>query len=200
MVSNKPLWTASLWVIFSLVLLIVLVIWALRPTLVTISGLMGKIESQRNISKQLEDKIATVQQAFAEMDSVATSMPLLEAAVPAEAQWNQLAGDLEKIATDSSLALIGITIAEIANDVSELKIDPAMSAASRAQMLPAGIIPVSFIFSASGNYADVKNAVRQIESLARKPLLRSVSITPNKEGNLDLTIIGEAIFIKPNEP
>ena len=67
-----------MWVVLSLILLIILMVLALRPTLVTISTLLGQIQQQKEISQKLDDKTLSVTTALKTLDSVKEKLPLLD--------------------------------------------------------------------------------------------------------------------------
>jgi Tfp pilus assembly protein PilO len=194
LVQARPLWTASLWVILSLILLIALVVLALRPTLVTISGLLGQIKQQKEISRQLDEKIANVEKALTRLDEVSPKIPLLDKMLPVESDWSSLAANLEKIATESGLVMESVTIDKI-------PLVPGEQTAEMGQtesQLPAGVMPVKFIFAASGEYTQIREMLSDLENLRRVSILSSVEINTNKDGSLRLVINGEAGFI-PDE-
>lgn len=193
LVQSRPLWTASLWVILSLILLIALLILALRPTLVTISGLVGQIKQQGEISQKLEEKMMTVQKALEELDAISPKMPLLDEVLPKESEWNILAARLEKIATESGLQVTSIVIDKIPIALNE----PVPTGGPRLvkSEMPKEILALKFIISASGEYTQMRKMVLDLENLRRVIVLSSVLIDTNKEGVLVVTINGEAGFV-----
>jgi Tfp pilus assembly protein PilO len=191
LVQSRPLWAASLWVILSLVLLIVLLVLALRPTLVTISSLMGQIKQQKEISRQLEEKISKVEEALAGMDAVSEKIPLLDEMLPDTPNWSNLAADLERMATESGLVLESVTIEKIPMAPVEKTTDNNED----ISRLPAGVLPVKFIFAASGEYTQMRQMLSELENLRRVLILSSVKIDTTKDGGLRLLIKGEAGYI-----
>jgi ABC-type Fe3+-hydroxamate transport system substrate-binding protein len=85
--SERPLWRASAFVIFSLTLVITLVLSALRPTLITIAGLLGQINKEQDVVNQLNQKIQTVQQAVQALDNQRHRLSILDGAYPNESSW-----------------------------------------------------------------------------------------------------------------
>src|SRR3989304_6607354 len=101
MVQSRPLLATSLWVILSLVLLIVLLVLALRPTLITIADLVSKINQQREISVKLDDQILAVQGALTSLQGARDQLYLLDLGLPKEAAWDELAVNLQGMASGS---------------------------------------------------------------------------------------------------
>jgi Tfp pilus assembly protein PilO len=179
-----------MWVILSLILLIVLLVLALRPTLVTISGLLGQIKQQREISKKLDEKILNVQKALVELDAVSQKAPLLDEVLPKEPDWSSIATNLEKMATESGLQMESVTIDKI-----PLTPEPSTGTGQLKSQMPRGVLPVRFIFTASGEYTRIRKMLSDLENLRRVIILSSVEIDTNKDGSLRVTINGEAGFI-----
>ena len=194
-VQNKPLWAASLWVILSLILLIVLIVLALRPTLITISSLIGQINQQQAISKQLDDKILKVSTALKNMDAVKDQVPLLDKAIPKDTQWDDLTLDLEKIATDSGLEATSVTIEKIPLVLNE----PTTTNGTPIKILvPNGVLPIRFTLTASGEYDQIRKCISEIENMSRVVMISNVIIDTNKDGGLDLTVSGQAAYLPDN--
>jgi Tfp pilus assembly protein PilO len=192
LVQTRPLWAASVWVVFSLVLLIVLLVLALRPTLVTISGLLGQIKQQQEIVKKLDEKIAIVQKAVQELAEVSSKLPLLDGALPNKPDWSEMAEKLEKTATESGLQVTSIVIDKVSTTVSE---QAGAEPTQKKSLLPEGVLSIRFIFSATGEYTQIRKMVSDLENSRRGIVLSSVAIDINKEGKLVVTINGEAGFL-----
>ncbi len=192
MVQSQPLWAASLWVILSLILLIVLLVLALRPTLVTIADLLGKIKQQRQVSKQLEDKIFTVQKALANLEAVNDKLYLLEEAAPKEARWSEFADGLAATATESGVTLENILINKIPMTPTE---KPGKQELTVVSYMPNGIIPVRFTLGVRGDYDKLRPIVEKLEKKRRIIIIDRVQIEPAKEGGWRMTLQGETGYL-----
>ncbi len=187
--TTRPVWVAGLWVILSLILMIVLLIFALRPTLVTISGLLGQIKSQQETADKLEAKINSVQRAISELDGVEDQLYLLEEAIPTKYDWNSLTNSLQQAATESGITLESLIVNKIPLEAGE-------TGAIKNQIpsqLPQGIIPVRFSLSGSGSYQQIQDLVVDLYRIRRLISITEVQI--QKEKNKDgfgMTITGEA--------
>jgi Tfp pilus assembly protein PilO len=174
------MWAASMWVVLSLMLLIVLLVLALRPTLVTISALMGQIKQQAEISKKLDSKIVTVRKALDALESIQDKIPLLETALPKEPKWEVLTHEVETIAKTEGMTIASITVDKIPAD---------------KQVVPVGVIPVRFSLIGSGDYDQVYKTIVKIEKMGRLVIIRNVTMVQNKEGGINMTLEGEVGFL-----
>jgi Tfp pilus assembly protein PilO len=191
LVQTQPLWAASMWVIMSLVLLIVLVILALRPTLVTISGLFGELRQQKEISAKLDEKILKVRRAIDEMESVKNDLPLLQQILPEQADWDILADDLYKAATESGLDILSISVEKIPLSPSEIVVDQQQA----KPLMPQGLISIRFSIAAKGNEQQIRNTILALQEMKRLILFSDVSIEEDKDGRLNLNASGEVGYI-----
>jgi Tfp pilus assembly protein PilO len=180
-----------MWVIMSLVLLIVLIILALRPTLVTISGLFGELRQQKEISARLDEKILKVRKAIDEMESVKPDLPLLQQVLPEQANWEILAEDLYRAATESGLDIMTISVEKVPLSPTEVTIDQQQA----KPLVPQGLISVRFSLSAKGNEQQILNTITTLQKMKRIILFSDVSIEQDKDGRLNLNVFGEVGYI-----
>jgi Tfp pilus assembly protein PilO len=192
MVQSRPLLATSLWVILSLILLIVLLVLALRPTLITIADLVAKIEQQREISQRLEAQMLTVQQAATNLDAVRDKLDLLDSGLPKEAAWNELAWGLSGMATSSGLALDSIVI-------NKIPLSPTELAGNKQETViistPQGIIPVRFTIVATGDYEQIRRLVELVEKMRRISIIDRMQIDTTKEGAVKVIIQAETGYL-----
>lgn len=185
-VTSQPLWGASLWVMLSLILLIILVFLALRPTLITIADLVGKIEQKNTVTKQLEARILAVSYATALLETERDRLPLLNEALPKEAEWNTLAETLSGLATSSGVTLVNVTVSEPTGSKTE---QPVVS------FLPTGVLPLRFSVTAEGEIENFKQFVNSMEKKRRILMVSTIRIETTKTGNYRMIIQGEASYL-----
>jgi len=192
MIQSRPLLATSLWVILSLVLLIVLLVLALRPTLITIADLMSKIRQQQEISKRLEDKMLAVQKASTNLEAVRERLYLVDLGLPKEAQWKELTEKLAGMATESGLALNNII-------VNKIPLTPTEQIGSKQEAviisIPKGIVPIRFTVVATGTYEQIRKLVEMVEKMQRVSIIDRMQTEMTKEGSLKVTIQAETGYL-----
>lgn len=191
-VQSQPLFATSLWVIFSLVLLIVLLVLALRPTLITIADLMSKIQQQREISARLEDQILVVQEALTNLGGVRDQVYLLDLGLPKDALWDKLAENLYGMASVSGVTLEDVIVNKVPLTPSELVEKKQESIKTST---PRGIFPIRFTVVANGDYEQVKKMVELVEKMGRVSIINSMKIETPKEGGFKVTIQAETGYL-----
>lgn len=160
-VQKQPLFRASLFVVFSLVLLIALLIWALRPTLVTISGLLGTIEQQKEIEDKLNRKIVALQQAQQAYQQLQPRLTFLDGGLPTSLDMAVWARNVEQIASGSGIELVGINVE---------KIEVAGTATE------GGLVRIGFTMTAKGQYSQFRMFVVALENMRRVVDLSDIKI------------------------
>jgi hypothetical protein len=191
-VQSKPLFTTTLWVILSLILLIVLIVLALRPTLITIADLLSRIKQQNQVSQRLDSKMLEVQQALAALEDTRDKLYLLDIALPKEALWNELSSNLVGLATQSGTVLENIVVNKIPLSPDELT---GTKPGTVIISMPKEIIPIKFTIIAKGQPENIRSLVELVERMRRVSIVNMVQINLNKEGDYRVTIMAETGYL-----
>jgi Tfp pilus assembly protein PilO len=172
-VQEQPLIRAGIWTGLSLVLVIVMIVAALKPTLVVIANLFGEIRQDKEIVLKLNDKILKIQQATSEMDRISPKLPILDTALPVTTNWETWTEEITNIASQSGAKVLTVTVgpAPITG-----KTKP-----NAKELTIAGVNNLSFSLSASGSYDQLKQIVRAIENTPRLNVLSEVQFTTEKD-------------------
>lgn len=193
-VRERPLVRASLWIVFSLLLIITMVVAALKPTLTTISSLLGQIKQEEEISARLDEKIRTVQAASKNLDAAAEKIPMLDEAMPSETKWKELANRLEKEATDSGILVQSLSVEKIPVKGKYISEKTTVPAREEKIELPAGTQKVDIVVQAIGKYGQFIDYISRLEKMRRIIAITSINIDKDEKGQLTLTINGYAIY------
>ncbi len=159
-VQEQPLFKASLFLVLSLLLIIVLVVAALKPTLVTIASLGGEIKQQREVEEKLDKKISALIAGQRLLSENAQRLVLLDAALPVEAQYGEWGKRMESLASQS-----GVKVTVILEDEKK------------------------FTITAEGPYAQLRLFLGGVENLRRLMTIENMQIT-QKSSILNMTIRG----------
>jgi len=171
---DQPLIRAGVWTGLSLLLVIVMIVMALKPTLVVIANLLGEIKQDKQIITKLDDKIKKMRQATSALDEATPRLPILDQALPQTPDWDVWAQKISDIASQSGVQLKSISVGPV----------PALT-----ELAP-GVKAINFSVSATGGYDQLKQMADEIEMTRRLNVLSSVQFTSakNKDGGVDLTL------------
>lgn len=183
-VRNRPLFRASLFIVLSLLLLIVLVAFALRPTLLTIAGLYGELDSQRQIATQLDQHIKDQAAAAQKYNQILPQLPLLAAAIPGSPSLEPWSSGLDKYASESGVQIVAVKIAKT----------PISKQSTGAIEKP------EFDLTVRGEFTNLKSFLKLIESSHRLSPVGNITITKGQgqslQNILQLQISGQILFSK----
>jgi hypothetical protein len=187
-IQSQPLLGPGLWTVFSLLLLMGMLLFALKPTLVTISSLLGQIEQRKTVSAALDRKIYSLQQASDQLNKVKDRLGLLDQAIPQISDWNTLTRKFEGVATESGVELTKIEF----KDISVLNSTPSGDIVTN---LPQGTSSVAFTITGTGEYASMRTMIERLEKIRRILVVSKSQIYRDQMGGLNMLISGEAGFI-----
>ena len=142
------------------------VIFALKPTVLTITQLIKEIQSKEEIVAKLDTKIQNVATARTLVDSESNRIPLIESSIPGIPSPETFVRQLEGLAAKNGVNLLGMSIGEVVltGDVEKPKKDePGLTP------LPEGAKGATFSLSVSGPYVNLSNFLADLETL-RRPL------------------------------
>ncbi|KKR91977.1 MAG: hypothetical protein UU42_C0006G0016 [Candidatus Woesebacteria bacterium GW2011_GWA1_41_13b] len=160
-VQEQPLLRASLYLVLSLLLIIILILAALRPTLITIASLSGDIKQQGEIEKKLDAKITQVSQAQQILSANETKLLVLNQALPIGEEFSIWGKRMEELAQESGVTLTGVALENYQD----------------------------FALTVQGNYIQLKSFLNRVESLRRLMKIESVQIVSS--ANLTMIIKGK---------
>lgn len=117
---QKPMAKASLELFLTLGLTLFLAIFAIQPTLLTMSDLLKEIEDKRELDNQLAQKIAALSSVQTEYLSLEPRLNVLDEALPVNADLITTLKIVEKIAADSQILITGLSVSEIPQSEDQL--------------------------------------------------------------------------------
>lgn len=183
-IQKRPMWRATLFVTLSLLLLIVLLLFALRPTLVTIASLTGEIQSKHEIETKLNTKISNMQSMVQVYQKIQPQINLLDTALPIQSKFGSLSDYFVRIASSSGAVVDSIILGNI-----------NLSTKTTSSQ---GLAEIEFSLSAKGDFSQIHDLLYKIENSRRLMSVNAVQMSRNNLGQLVVSIKGKAFFILEN--
>ncbi|HPS40436.1 MAG TPA: type 4a pilus biogenesis protein PilO [Candidatus Woesebacteria bacterium] len=122
---RNPVARVSMELVFSIVAVIFFAIFAIRPTLQTMSELVKEIKDKQILDEQLDQKIASLNTAQSQYQKFNSQFYLLDEAIPKTARLVEGLKIVEKIASENDLVIQGITISAVPDELSVATADKA---------------------------------------------------------------------------
>lgn len=187
---DKPVARVSLELIFTVTTIILLALFAIRPTLLTVSDLIAEIDQKEELDSQLALKVAALGSAQNEYSVLESRLPVLDEALPSIPRFNQVVKILEVVAAQNNVTLTQLAIQELPKEVEILPAD--FDHAARQSR------PV--IVTITGEYANIRQFIEQLRQVRRTLVIDSITFKNlEKEGKFELnaTMIISAPFFGP---
>lgn len=175
-------------------------LFALRPTLGSISTLVKRIDDQKEVSRKLDSKIVQLSQAEGVLASRGDTLSsLAKKAVTDGPSVDRLAQQIEAIANDSGVYLTSANIEKV----------PVFGKEESDQVIKSSKFSydskhefVTFSFTVGGGQDEIVEFLKQLENIERAVLLARVNFEkPQKKlaGQLPLLVNGKAtIYYLPD--
>lgn len=180
--QNKQRVTAYLYIIFSLFALSFFGIFAIGPTITTISNLNKQLGEDKSALKQLQDKNAALKSLSASYLEIEPQLDLIENAIPQNSKVADISRQLELLTIKHNLIVQKL-------DSGLMELYPAKNANS----------PIfSFLFSVgvSGKEQDINSFIGDLINMGR--IIGIEKLTTGKQQNnlFSASITGRAFFYK----
>ncbi|AKM83039.1 hypothetical protein A2422_03625 [Candidatus Woesebacteria bacterium RIFOXYC1_FULL_31_51] len=192
--KNKPNFKIYLELILSLSAIVIFSIFAIRPTIITVSELNKEIKGKEETVAKLKEKIKNLQTASVNLQKESGRLPLITQAVPALASPEILVKQIETLVSQDGVTILRFSASDVLlvgkkEDIKKSK--DFVSLSGDADELP-------FSISVTGPYQNLYSFLKSVENLRRPVKVDSFSITSSVTDLskvLTLTITGRLPFL-----
>ena len=168
---NKPVAKVSLELFFSLAAIIFFAIFAIQPTLKTMTELVKEIEDKRALSEKMDQKIASLSTAQNQYQEYNDQFFLLEEAIPRSATLVDSLKIIEKLASENNIIIKSINLSDVPDDF------------NIANSQNAERTTLTFNADISGDYLDIRQFVESLMGSRRMLIVDQInfSLANNQE-------------------
>ncbi|NCO12682.1 hypothetical protein GW926_04090 [Candidatus Pacearchaeota archaeon] len=167
---QRPVARVSLELFLTVGAIIFFAVFAIRPTLVTMSDLVKEIEDKRDLDQKLTQKIASLSTAQTTYLEVQDRLYLLEQAYPSTPDFIFAIKIIEKIASDRNILIDTLSVPEIPKEV-----DPELPFSK----LSNNSFPLSL--SLTGDYNQIRLFVEDLLTYRRSFVTDTVIFATSEE-------------------
>lgn len=171
---KKPVAKVSAELFLSIGAVLFFAVFAIQPTLITMSDLIKELEDKREIDQQLSQKIAALSTAQTTYLQLEPQIPLLYEAIPTRPKVKESLLMLEKLASDRNLVIESIVIRQVPK---EIEADITKSSTERVS------IPVTI--SLTGSYPNISGYLEAVLSLRRTFIIDSIVFSRNDDRGIE---------------
>ncbi len=151
-------------VILSLSTVTVFLVFALKPTAITIIDLIQKIDQKKKTVESLDTKLtnlATAQGFFEQGGPIST---VIESSVPSQPEPDSFSGQIQGIAAKNSVRLLGLSVGEI---TLQGKVTQKKKTNSDFKPLPSDAKEMPVSISATGTFSSLNSFIKDLEQIRR---------------------------------
>jgi hypothetical protein len=169
----------------SLSTIIVLVVFALKPTALTIISLYNQIKAKQATLSSLNQKISDLQTANNVFNQNQNFIPDVDAAVFSNPEPDTISKQILGLASKDSVSLLGVSIGQ----VFLVGKDNSPKSSSGLEPLPGSALAMPVSISFKGNYSDLLAFIKDFENLRIPVKIDSLTVSSSQtqEGS---TIVG----------
>lgn len=167
---EKPIAQVSTELFFTIAATIFFAIFAIRPTIITMTELVKEIEDKKRAATQLKNKVATLSTVQNEFFSLQDQFYVLEEAVPTTISFEKILPVIEKTASDLQISITSMQILDVPlTPLEELPFK---------EKVP-GVINMTVTIS--GSYSQIRDFISELGKLRPILTIDSVAVTSGSQ-------------------
>lgn len=163
---QNPVAAVSFELFLSIGAIIFFALFAIRPTLLTMSDLLKEIDDKKELNQKLVQKIAALSSAQAQYLNMEDRLHVLDEAIPTNPQLLQALKIIEKIASEQEIVVVQVNLPELPEENKEVMLFSEM----KRQNLPMTV-------SVRGDYQSIRLFVEEIMKSRRTLIVESVNFS-----------------------
>lgn len=185
-VANNPVVKSYAPYIFSLISIAIFGVFAIKPTVGTISDLQAEVSNKSQLLAQLQAKATSLNTAKVNMDQNVTpdKRDKINEALPLSPSVTSLVAKIQstapKISSSSALQIQPVTLYD----------QTASSSASTS------LEHIGFVLNTQGSFNDLSSTIQSLSKISRLVKITDLSISNNQQNGLSLSISGESYYLK----
>jgi Tfp pilus assembly protein PilO len=169
---EQPVAKVSLELFLTIGLVLFLALFAIRPTLLTMSDLIKEIDDKKELNEKLGRKIAALGSAQSEYLTLESRLGVLDEALPSKPDLVRNLKLIEKIASDNRVLITSISIGEIPPESD----DTVPFANLKRQNMTMSVAVV-------GDYPSIRTFVEKLQESRRAIIVDTVNFTLDEGRN-----------------
>lgn len=174
---------AFLEIVLSIVAVIVFLIFALKPTALTIISLMQQIKEEKTVLSGLTQKISNLQKANTLLNQNQLYLNDIDTAISTSPSPDVFTKQIEGIAFKNGVTIIGFSI----NDVVLVGVTKTSKSAGDFTPFPENAQEMNYSVSVRGSFTNIESFLKDMENL------RTISTTDSLTINSSVTDTGRVI-------
>jgi len=160
---SNPVAKASTELFLTVGLVLFLGVFAIKPTLITMSDLLKEIDTKKELDASLTKKIAALQTAQNQYLTIESDLSILEEAIPEQPEIIFATKIIEKVAADSKVVINSLSIADLPDDS-----EPGLPFTQKTKQA------LDISIRISGDYPSIREFVENLRNSRKSFVVESV--------------------------
>lgn len=152
---------AFLEIVLSIIAVIIFLLFALKPTALTIISLVKQIREERNTLSALNQKVSNLQMASTVLGQNQSYIESIETAVASAPTPDTFAKQIEGISAKNGTELISLTI----NEVMLVGTPPTVKVSNEIEPLPGNAYEMGYSANVRGKFSNIQSFLKDLENL-----------------------------------
>lgn len=187
-VVRDPLIRGYFEIVATILLVAFFVMFAIRPTLKTIAGLLRTIDDLKQVEQALDAKINSLVQAQANYSRIKPKLPLLDKALPPKPEVDNLVIDLERRMQENQVEIAGLSVEGTGLTPDAWKLNPNFVEKSK--------VPLGFSLTTKSGFPKAELLLSSLANDDRLMSIQRVSFSSSGESKeLSIGYSGSAFFL-----
>lgn len=166
----QPVARVSMELFLSIGAVLFFALFAIRPTLITMSDLIKEIDDKKQVDQALTQKIAALSTAQSEFLGLQEQIGVLDDALPSKPDVLLTLKLVEKVASERGLVIESLSMAEIPDEPTET---PLFSETKRQAL--------TLAITLSGTYPNIRQFIEDIRNVRRSFIVDTVVFSTGEE-------------------
>lgn len=186
---------AFLEIVLSITTVIIFMLFALKPTALTIISLMQQIKEEKQTLAVLTQKVNDLQKAQTLLNQNQSYIGNIEIAVSSIPNPDMLSKQIQGIAFKNSVEVLGIAVDQVAL----VGVPRSNKKVAGIKPMPEGAFEMPFSISLKGNYSNLVNFIKDFENLRLAVKIDDLGITSSStdKGRVIVAVISGRVPYLP---
>jgi len=194
--QKRPDLKSYLEILLSIITISFFLIFALRPTVLTITSLFTQITDKEETISKMESKIQDLARAQTFFSQNEDDVDIIDSAIPVIPDPTTFVRQLEGLANNTNVRILGLTVGEtiLLGDKEKEK-----KSVQDLINLPTNAEGLVFSISITGNYQSLYNFVSQLEDFRRPIKVDAIGVSSaeTQEGRVIVFVVGgRAVYLE----
>jgi Tfp pilus assembly protein PilO len=165
---DHPVVKTSVELFLSIGAVLFFAIFAIRPTLLTMSDLIKEIDDKKALDKQLGQKVAALSSAQSEFFKVEPRLAVLNQAIPTNPELIKTLKIVEKIASDQKITINSLTINDVPKEIPPNSLFTDLEKRN-----------LTFTITVGGDFPAIREFIEQLMNSQRSFIIQKITFAIN---------------------